>query len=253
MIPSAVRSSLEKATHRMVLRRRLPRPFDVPIYVSSESGLRYLKPSLREVDPPLLALASEVVTSGAVVWDIGANVGLFAFAAAVRAGATGQVIAVEADTYNVGLLRRSCRRQPASSANVSVLPVAISNRAGIASFQIASRSRSTNAIEGYGTSQMGGVRETQVVPTLTLDLLAEFLPMPDVIKIDVEGAEALVLGGAEHVLASHPVLVCEVAATNADVVREALTPFGYRFYDGDAPSPRTVIERPTDSLLAVVH
>lgn len=253
MMPSAMRSSLEKATHRMVLRRRLPSPFDVPIYVSSESGLRYLKPSLRRVDPPLLALAAEVVTPGAIVWDIGANIGLFSFAAAVRAGSTGQVIAVEADTYNVGLLRRSSGIQPATSAKITVLPVAISDKVGIASFQIASRSRSTNAIEGYGTSQMGGVHETQVVPTMTLDLLAEFLPMPDVIKIDVEGAEALVLGGAERVLASHPVLVCEVADSNAEVVGDALAPFGYRFYDGDAATPRGLVERPTDSLLAIVH
>ena len=35
----------------------------------------------------------------------------------------------------------------------------------------------------------GGVRSTRLVPTVTLDWLAARFPAPDVLKIDVEGAE----------------------------------------------------------------
>ena len=248
----SIRGTAERLTHHLVLRRRLPEPFrDVRIRVSSEAGLRYLKPSLRHVDPSLLGLVDEFVKPGAVVWDIGANVGLFAFAAAHRAGREGRVIAVDPDAYNVGLLRRSAAGQPATSAEVTVVPCAISDRTGVVSFQIAARNRSTNAMVGYGTTQMGGVREVQTVPTLTLDLLADFFPSPDVIKIDVEAAEIAALSGASRVLAKRPIILCEVAGETAEGVAEILRPLGYHFYDGDKPSPRSAVGLPPVSLVAL--
>jgi FkbM family methyltransferase len=54
-----------------------------------------------------MRLAAETVGPGNTVWDIGANLGLFGFAAAVAAGPSGRVLAVEPDTALAGLLRRS--------------------------------------------------------------------------------------------------------------------------------------------------
>ena len=45
------------------------------------------------------------------LFDIGANLGLFAFAAASQAGPTGDVIAIEPDPFFVHLMVRSCRLQ----------------------------------------------------------------------------------------------------------------------------------------------
>lgn len=94
----SLRMGIEAATRSWILRRHLPENFGrTPIYVSPSSGLRYLFRRMAKVDPCLLAMAKTYVKPGMVVWDIGANVGLFSFASAWLAGSTGHVVAVEPD------------------------------------------------------------------------------------------------------------------------------------------------------------
>jgi FkbM family methyltransferase len=235
-----LRSSLEQATHWMVVRRRLPAPFTAArIYVSSEGRLRYLARGMAQVDPPLLRLASETVRPGDTVWDIGANLGLFSFAAAVAAGPAGSVLAVEPDTTLAGLLRRSAALNK-RHAPVHVLPAAVSDDVSVARFHIAKRNRATNHLDGFGTSQTGGVRATELVPTFTLDWLADHFVVPDVIKIDVEEAEATVLAGGCRVLGLASTVICEVAARNSAFVRDTLSRHNYVLHDGDRPSDERV-------------
>ena len=146
----------------------MPPPFDTArLYVSSEGGLRYLRPRLDGVDPALLQLASELIQPGSVVWDIGANLGLFTFAAAVAAGPSGYVLSVEPDTALVQLLRRSAALNR-GHAPVDVLPTAVADSSGVGRFHIARRNRSTSHLDGFGTTQTGGIRTTEIVPTVTL-------------------------------------------------------------------------------------
>jgi FkbM family methyltransferase len=226
------RTALEQATHRLVMRRRLPTPSgSARIYVSSEGGLRYLRRRLDGVDPALLRLAAELVQPGYVVWDIGANLGLFSFAAALAAGPAGRVLAVEPDALLVGLLRRSAAANR-GRARVEVLPVAVADDVGVARFHIARRNRATSHLDGFGTTQTGGVRTTELVPTVTLDWLAGRFPMPDVIKIDVEAGELGVLAGGASVLRARPKVICEVAGCNAATAGSLLASHGYTLYDG---------------------
>jgi FkbM family methyltransferase len=187
------------------------------------------------VDPDLLRLASEVVRPGDVVWDIGANIGLFSFAAAVAAGPNGLVLALEPDALLVGLLRRSALANQ-GLAPVEVLSVAVADEIGVARFHIAQRNRATNHLDGFGTSQTGGVRTTELVPAVTLDWLAAHFPMPGVVKIDVEAAEVKVLSGGASVLRSRPTIICEVAECNAVTAGDLLTTHGYTLYDAHQPS-----------------
>lgn len=247
MVP---RTALETITHRLVMHRRMPAPFDaMRIYVSSEGGLRYLRPRMAGVDPALLRLAAEVVHPGDVVWDIGANLGLFSFAAAVAAGANGHVLAIEPDALLVRMLRRSAANNH-GHATVEVLPAAVSNDVGVARFHIARRNRATSHLEGFGTSQTGGIRTTELVPTVTLDWLAERFPMPDVIKIDVEAAEMKVLAGGATVLRARPIVICEVAGENAAPAGELLAANGYTLYDVQQPASGRipVVLAPPDTL-----
>jgi FkbM family methyltransferase len=227
------RHMAERLTHRVVLRRRLPDPFPrLPFYVSSEGGLRYLRPSLHDVDPTLLRTALRCVRPGQVVWDVGANVGLFSVAAAALAGSGGRVFAMEPDTWLVSLLRKTAA-SAGPRAPIEVLPIAVCDENGLAGFNIAKRSRSTSFLDGFGSTQTGGMRSHETVATMTLDRLLDFRPAPDFLKVDVEGAEVLVLRGAERVLRLGVTLLIEVGTEHSVEVAQLLCSHGYRFFDAE--------------------
>ncbi|MGB7267151.1 MAG: FkbM family methyltransferase, partial [Terracidiphilus sp.] len=205
-----LRTLLERVSRGRVLKRHLPAEFgSVPILVSPDAALSLWK---TRTESDLFDFAREFVQAGDVVWDAGANVGLFSIAAAQQAGVTGKVVAIEADIWLAALLRRSAAMQPATAAPIQVIPAAVYDSPAIASFNIAKRGRASNFLSAAGgSSQTGGVRETVSVITTTLDWLLDQVAAPNVLKIDVEGAECNVLRGAQRVLAEvQPVILIEV-------------------------------------------
>src|SRR5262249_33150958 len=161
----------------------LPQEFGkTPLMVSPDCGLRYFGP-LSKVDPFLLNVVKRVVHSGDVVWDIGANLGLFSFAAASCAEKEGFVLAVEPDPWLVKLIERSNRLRPEGNACVTPLAGAVCDRVGSAIFHVAQRARAASHIAGFESTQAGGTRRELTVKTFTLDSLLEQFPAPCVLKI----------------------------------------------------------------------
>lgn len=234
MSVSLPRIALERLGRNSSFRRRLPRRFgSTPLYVSPDAQLKYLKPGEQGFDPELLRVAAMHVHERSVVWDIGANVGVFAFASASIAR-SGSTLAVEADLWLASLMRRSLALSANRGLRLTVLPAAISDRNGTAKFSIARRGRASNALEDVGgRSEAGGSREQVTVPTLTLDTLLESGAPPTFLKIDVEGAEALVLRGARRVLReAQPVVYIEVGSEHAAEVGAMLAASEYALFDG---------------------
>lgn len=249
-----IRSLLERLSRGRVVRRRLPPEHGGhALYVSPEAAMKLWRRDLGTVDPFLLRMAAEQVRPGMTVWDVGANVGLFAFAAAFAAGPSGRVLAVEADGWLAELVGRSAREAPASYAPVEVRAVAVSDVPGMVSFCIAERGRAGNHLEAVpGSTQTGGTREVRQVPAVTLDSLLDG-SIPQIVKIDVEGAELLCLRGAGRLLREvRPVLICEVAEENADEAGAILRRHGYEMQDAAAPpEARRPLERPVWNTLAI--
>lgn len=233
-----IRSFAERLVRGRSFSRRLPAAFGaVRIFVSGDARLRNLLPGRKALDPVLLAQVRATVKSETSIWDIGANVGVFAFAAAGLAGPNGRVLAVEPDPWLFGLLQRSRSANRGKLGEVELLCAAVADRAGIARFHIAARGRASNALAGFGNSQMGGVREELLVPIVTLDQLLEATFVPELVKIDVEGAELLALQGARRLLAEvRPRLLLEVAEANAEAVTALLHGAGYRLFDAADPA-----------------
>ncbi|WLD10455.1 FkbM family methyltransferase [Planctellipticum variicoloris] len=231
-----LRKFAELINREVVIRRTLPqRVGGGAIFVSPDSALSYWKRDLETTFSSLFDWVEAAVSEGDVVWDIGANVGAFAFAAAGKAGQTGRVLAVEPDVFLVGLLQRTARLELPLRAPVEVLPLATGAEIDVARFCIAERGRSSNHLKSSaGGAETGGVRFESLVPMVTLDWLAQRFPAPNVLKIDVEGAEVDVLrGGLELLKTASPTVVCEVFADHIEAVTQLLKSCGYHFFDAD--------------------
>lgn len=249
-----IRTIAERLSRKVVLRRRLSQEFGgLELFVTPGAALSYWRPNVVDVDPMLMEFARRFVSSGASVWDVGANSGLFTFAAAARAGREGQVVGLEADDWMVSLLRRSQSRLPRSVAKVIILGTAISADVGLAEFAIAKRGRAANFLKtAGGSSQHGGIRESQWVTTVSLDwLLGHFRP-PDVLKVDVEGAEDAVLEGSVRVLEeSRPVVLCEVVEKNQPAVARIFAGANYDLRDAASPGFSNKVDTPTSNVVAI--
>jgi hypothetical protein len=142
-----MRQTIERLTRNLVYRRKLPAQFGRAIlYASPSAGLAYLFKSVSDIDPPLLKLVDELVKPQDVIWDIGANLGLFTLCAAVRSGEGGAVFAFEPNVWLVRPLRKTSRIHPSSYAPVTIIPVAVASNVSLRNFSIASRARASNAL-----------------------------------------------------------------------------------------------------------
>jgi len=219
-----------------VLKRRLPREFaGAPLFVSPNSALGYWRRDISKVDPFLLSMVRELVRPAMSVWDIGANIGLFSFAAA-SLGA--KVVAVEADLWLANLMHRSALL---NKLPVTVLPAAVSDSQGVSKLYLSDHGKSSNSLSGSGPAQ--------TVVTVTLDWMLNYFPAPQVLKIDVEGLEYAVLTGARKVLQSRPLIFCEVTEHH-DLIGELLRGAEYEFYAARM-SERQSLHRPSRDTLAV--
>jgi FkbM family methyltransferase len=201
-----------------------------PIRVTPDSALSFLKPGNLAFDEMLLRFAREYVSTGKVVWDIGANVGIFSVAAAVRGG---DCLAIEADPWLYSLLCQTQEHPLNADLRLTPLNTAVSAAPGVAQLNIARRGRSANYIEGAsGSTQTGGVRKKVFVPALSMDLLMKSFCAPDIIKIDIEGAEQFVFDGATELFSRCcPVILVEVQSFTRSKVYEFLLDIGYIITD----------------------
>jgi FkbM family methyltransferase len=176
-------------------------------------------------DPVELAFLRDALDPGATAIDVGANVGVYTVAAALRVGPTGRVLAVEADDEYVPRLHANLARN--GIENVTVLAVAAGESDGEAELVLAA-DRAFSSIKPLVAYRGAGVNRT--VPLRRLDTIWAEAGEPAVafVKIDVEGAELEVLAGAERLLdRCHPALVVEVSSATEPDVQRRLAGFGY--------------------------
>jgi len=182
-----------------LLKMILPNNMVVPILQGRLRGKKWIVGSgniecaLGSYEYEKRILFEKVVSRHSVVYDIGAHVGFYSLLASELVGEGGRVIAFEPVPRNLNYLTKHLQINQCN--NVVVIEAAVSDKSGIFHFN-----------EGPSSS-MGhlSVEGNLTVNTVSIDELVGDgkIPVPDYIKIDVEGAELLVLKGAKSTLSNY--------------------------------------------------
>ena len=174
--------------------------------------------------------------AGAVFVDVGAHIGYYSLKAAAIVGPEGRVIAVEPNPPTVKELRDNIAASGATAVHVQ--PVACADAEGTLDLFAAPRANTgQSSLSRANAAQEGSVAEPYHVRARTLDAIVaeEKVARVDVIKVDVEGAETLVLKGAGMTLDRfHPVVIVEIIeqqlrqmGTTPEELRALMAAHGY--------------------------
>jgi FkbM family methyltransferase len=183
------------------------------------------------------AIARALPASNGIVWDVGAHIGFHTLGFSALVGTSGRVLAFEPNPSNRERLRQNLERNPDLAARIEVFPCGLSDCDGESLFTLThdvdSGSSSMSFLDGTTAAVDPGTSaswEKIIVPVRTADsLVRDGTSRPDVVKIDVEGAELLVLrGAAETLTMTRPITIVEAhSASLAFRVHEWFDTRGY--------------------------
>ncbi|HVA08131.1 MAG TPA: FkbM family methyltransferase [Acidimicrobiales bacterium] len=190
-------------------------------------------------EPHVDATLRKLCRAGDHVVDVGANIGVHTFLMSLLVGQGGSVTALEPNSENCRLIILGVLEN--GIANVTLWPIAASTQVGWSYY--ATHYGSNGGFVADDRTAITSGRGV-VVPVFPLDELT--MPRPvSLMKLDVEGAEGLVVGGALRILKEdRPVVLTELSAEMLERVSglgipeylETFVGLGYRIF---------IIERPT--------
>lgn len=213
--------------------------FNVP------NALTYYRVDTFSTKEPETLIWLDRIPKDAVLWDVGANVGLYSIYAAQKAGV--RVYAFEPSVFNLELLARNIFLNDLQN-RIVIVSIALSDKVGPSLFKMSSTAWG-GALSTFGQDfdQHGGklnsIFEYQTMG-MTMDEAVRLLniPAPRFIKIDVDGIEHFILRGGAETLKDVESVMIEVDdgfAEQAEETRRHLQNAGLRLLrkcGGDAGS-----------------
>jgi len=161
--------------------------------------------------------------AGKCVWDVGAHIGYNSLVFAKVVGPRGKVIAFEPNKFNIERFRMHMKGNADLAARISLIPCAVGESECEQIFRFSNdvdRGRSAGSYIDRGTlpgdRTPSAIYESFVSERIQLVSIDELirgrnLPVPDLMKIDVEGSEHETLLGARSLLQEQkPLLVMEI-------------------------------------------
>jgi FkbM family methyltransferase len=172
----------------------------------------------------LLAAIKQQSNPSSIVWDVGANCGLFSFRLA-KEGASKKIIFFEPNPAMFSLSADALK----PFDFVQGWRYALSDFSGNASFIIPEGGSTSGTLEAIRTARTGIKTEVECKTGDELVALGTIEP-PNIIKIDTEGHELAVIKGIRQVIDSYrPIIFFEhISLTNEEV--KGIVPEGYRIY-----------------------
>ncbi|WPB86286.1 FkbM family methyltransferase [Sediminicoccus rosea] len=221
------RAEATRALVSEMLVQRLTVPTEAgPLLVECPSARALHDPQGFGQDEPETVAWIMGLPAGCVLWDIGANIGLYSLFAARRGL---RVLAFEPSASSFAAMTRNIEINGFDD-RISAYCLAFAEQTALVTLNMANTAagHSMHSIE----AREGGFR--QAVPGFSVDeFMARFAPPPpDAIKLDVDGIEPAILRGAMVTLRRH---VCEVlveidganAAAGGNGIPELLAEAGF--------------------------
>ncbi|MFL2832025.1 MAG: FkbM family methyltransferase [Coraliomargaritaceae bacterium] len=237
-------SLTRQVTGPFLFSKSLPADFNrQKVIVTSRSDIRLLAPGLQASAGDLFNVCRKYVKLNDVVWDIGSNLGILAFSAAVKTGKLGRVFSLEADPRYADIQSRTLKGFSEQAGQVSILCAAVADQSGILDLVIPRKGHSRNHLSMVSGNSAGESEMKKQVVTLTLDWLLEYWVAPNFIKIDIEGAELLaVLGGSRLFSEIRPVGYVECSAGNVEPMTRYFREKDYLLFKLDDTGNEQAIE-----------
>jgi FkbM family methyltransferase len=163
----------------------------------------------------------DYLPKGSVVWDIGANIGLYSIYAAKKRNI--QVWAFEPSVFNLETLARNIYLNNLSM-NICILPFALSDKNGSSQMRLTTTEWGGALSTFDQTFGWDGKDIRQIFEYQTYGLKADdvvnmlSIPIPEYIKMDVDGLEHFILKGSTNVLQNIKEILIEV---NDDFTEQA--------------------------------
>ena len=171
-----------------------------------------------------------LIRPGDCVWDIGAHHGYVSRAVSRAVGPQGHVYALEPSRYNFALLRRHAAWN--APGNLTPMNVGVAAAPGRVEFGGAGSSQ---------TFRIGG--GTERVELTSLEVMTGALRAPDVVKLDVEGAEGETLrAGARHLPPSAALIVSIHSLQDYGATVQALGAVGFALWLSEGVRRRRELE-----------
>lgn len=181
-------------------------------------------------EPNVSQVVADVIKKGMTVIDVGAHIGYYSLYFAKCVGPTGRVFSFEPVPENLALLSKNIQLNKIRW--IEAFPNAVYSCTKDISFAVPSESE--NSGEGSLSLDRGGRKI--LVHAVSLDSFCSSLDvLPNLIKLDVEGAELEVLLGAKNTIdRCRPKLLIELHHFDGNVaghpVPGLLTSYGYQIH-----------------------
>jgi FkbM family methyltransferase len=233
---------------RRALNRTLPQGLtEVEITAGAAQGLRMRLDLQQEKDywlgtyePDLQEAIRELIRPGWVVYDIGANVGYITLMLACKTAEDGRVLAFEPLPENVERLKENIALNN-MNAWVTVIAAAVVDSPGTVRFWVGPSDDMGKADGSAGRNNVPYYRSMEV-QGVSLDglIYQDHYPIPQAIKMDIEGGEVLALRGMEQTLRqARPIVLLELHGEES--ARQAWQVFqesGYRLHRMEKAFPQ---------------
>jgi FkbM family methyltransferase len=198
--------------------------------LSGKAWIRFMRTSseayiIGNYEAPVQAALAKYLRPNMVFYDVGANGGFFSLLGATLVGPNGKVVAFEPHPTTAKQLKKQMHIN--NMQHVDVVVAAVSDKVGTAKLSDDTSSDMLSLVNAHKS------KRTIKVKTTTIDQETKSRPLPDLLKIDVEGAEIDVLRGAHQLIcAKRPILLVEIHSPEIAIqYDELIAKFGYETQD----------------------